>query len=827
MLMTEMQSLEPQEMSQEVFAEKYAKGDESTHEEIFLRVAEALAEVEQDNREHWASEFLQAMMDGFVPAGRIASAAGTAIKATLINCFVQPVGDAVSLPVDGKPSIYTALAQAAETMRRGGGVGYDFSSIRPFGAQVKGTHSRASGPLSFMKVFDASCETVESAGSRRGAQMGVMRCDHPDIEAFIHAKDKGDFKNFNLSIGVTDAFMEAVETQSDWELVHAAQPDPKEHPDAYTRESDGKWVYRKVMAVDLWNLVMVSTYDHAEPGILFLDRINKDNNLDYCEVIEASNPCAEQMLPPYGCCCLGSINLTKFVRSPFAENAHFDTDAFRLTVARGIRMLDNVLDATYWPLEEQKLEAQSKRRIGLGFLGLGDALIMLGLKYNSDEGRLFAEWVSENMAGAAYEASVAIAAEKGAFPLFDCEKYLGSGFASRLPDDIKQKIREHGIRNSHLLSIAPTGTISLGFADNASNGIEPAFSWNYIRKKRMADGTKKEYEVSDYAWRLYRAMGGDMENLPEQFVTALEMSTSDHMKMLKVVQPFIDSAISKTVNVPEDYPYEDFKGLYFQAWKAGLKGLATYRPNSVLGSVLSTTPSEPATPEPQLLMDDDPLRKQFESRPVCDLESVTRKVEYATHEGKKTAYVAISFIRVKGVVAGNEVEIERPFEFFLPAGQNTADHQWAMASMRLLSMAARTGAPIAKALHDLRKVVWTSGPVRCGHMVKDDGTKIPMFHDSETAAIGYSLQQMLVARGFLDADGNQVPVHVLASRLVRCNAMGDVLSMQEETSVETNDLPGLSYKPTGTKCPECGAFALRKVDGCRRCDACGAEMGCG
>ncbi|WP_018079158.1 adenosylcobalamin-dependent ribonucleoside-diphosphate reductase [Thiobacillus denitrificans] len=828
MLMNELSvSNEPQEISSEVLLEKYCKGGETTHEEIFMRVAEALAAVEPKDQEHWKNEFYQAMMDGFVPAGRIASAAGTAIKATLINCFVQPVGDAVSKIVDGKPSIYEALAQAAETMRRGGGVGYDFSSIRPNGAQVKGTHSRASGPLSFMKVFDASCSTVESAGSRRGAQMGVMRCDHPDIEAFIHAKDEGDFRNFNLSIGVTDPFMEAVKTDSEWELVHVSEPDPKEYPDAYQRESDGKWVYRKVQAKDLWNLVMLSTYDHAEPGILFLDRINKDNNLDYCEVIEASNPCAEQMLPPYGCCCLGSTNLSKFVRQPFTEKATFDMATFRKTVGTGIRMLDNVLDATYWPLEAQQKEAHAKRRIGLGFLGLGDALIMLGLKYNTDEGREFAEQIAMNMRDAAYDASIALAKEKGAFPLFDAEKYLGSGFASRLPEDMKLAIAEHGIRNSHLLSIAPTGTISLAFADNASNGIEPAFSWTYIRKKRMADGSKREYEVADHAWRLYRSMGGDMENLPESFVTALEMSASDHMKMLKVVQPYVDSAISKTVNIPADYPYEDFKDLYLEAWEANLKGLATYRPNAVLGAVLSTTPSTPEAPKPEAMMEDNPLRKQFESRPLGDLESLTRKVEYATQEGKKTAYVAISFTSVKGVVNGEEVEIERPFEFFLPAGQNTADHQWAMASMRLLSMAARTGAPIAKALHDMRKVVWTSGPVRCGHLVKDDGTRVPMFHDSETAAIGYSLQQMLIKRGFLDADGNQVPVHALAARFTGRDAMEGGLSIQEDTAGGADYSSSLSYQPTGAKCPECGAFALRKVDGCKRCDACGAEMGCG
>ena len=585
--------LHEQEISRDTLIEKYAKGKETSITEVRRRVARALAQAEpEEQRSQWEKRFLQAQEDGFIPAGRINSAAGVQLAATLINCFVQPVGDSISETVDGRPGIYIALQEAAETMRRGGGVGYDFSSIRPKGAAVKGTQSNASGPVSYMRVFDRSCETVESAGSRRGAQMGVLRCDHPDIEDFIHAKDKGDLTNFNISVGVTDEFMEAVEQNKEVELAHRAKPNAKQMAAGSYQREDGLWVYRKVPARDLWEQVMHSTYDHAEPGILFIDRMNKDNNLNYCETIEATNPCAEQPLPPYGCCCLGSIDLTKFVKQPFAENATFDYEHFGRVVAVATRMLDNVLDVTAWPLKQQQEEAANKRRIGLGFTGLGDALIMLRLRYDTAEARQMAAKISEAMRDHAYRASAEIAREKGAFPLFNADLYLsGTSFSARLPEDIKQLIRKQGIRNSHLLSIAPTGTISLSFADNASNGIEPPFSWTYTRKKRMPDNTMREFAVEDHAWRQYKARGGNTENLPPWFVTALEISANAHEEMVAAVAPFIDTSISKTVNVPEDYPYSEFLDLYFRAWKSGLKGLATYRPNSILGSVLSVEPS--------------------------------------------------------------------------------------------------------------------------------------------------------------------------------------------------------------------------------------------
>jgi ribonucleoside-diphosphate reductase alpha chain len=810
--------MQAQDISLDVLAEKYAKGDERTIGDIHARVARALA-VEEADPARSEALFRQALADGFVPAGRIMSAAGTDIQATLINCFVQPVGDSVSDDKDGKPSIYKALAQAAETMRRGGGVGYDFSRIRPVGAHVGSTHSRASGPLSFMRVFDASCETVESAGSRRGAQMGVLRIDHPDIEAFIHAKDQGAFKNFNLSVGVSAAFMQAVETDAQIDLVHKARPGDDQLAAGAHQRADGEWVYRSVRARALWDQIMQSTYDHAEPGILFLDTANADNNLYYCETFEATNPCAEEFLPDYGCCCLGSINLTRFVRDPFTPKARFDAEGFQAVTRTAVRMLDNVLDVTYWPLVEQHDEAQNKRRIGLGFLGLGDACVMLGLRYDSDDARRFAADMARTLRDAAYSASVDLAKEKGAFPLFDAQKFLDSGFARRLPDALRADIAAHGIRNSHLLAVAPTGTISLAFADNASNGIEPAFSWVYTRKKRMADNTTRDYEVADHAWRLYRSMGHDMSDLPPAFVTALEMSAADHMKMLQVVQPFIDTSISKTVNVPADYPYDDFKDLYLQAWKAGLKGLATYRPNAVLGAVLQAA-SPPAAPvaAASTSADIDPLTRRIEGRPSGDLQAVTSKISYMTPEGQKTVYLSVSFAEVEGRVNGEAVRIERPIEFFMPAGQRDEGQQWIASNMRLLSLVARSGGSIAKSLQNMREVVWDKGPVRCGEVIKSDGSRAPRFHQSEVAAIAYALQELLRRRGYLDASGREQSLLSLAQRA----HVPEALRIDLESADASPEL-----LPGGRICPECGGPFLRRVDGCDRCENCGYIGSCG
>ncbi len=1169
-----------QPITLDVLKEKYLKEGETSEADIYRRVARALASVEAEaDRALWEQRFFDNLQAGAIGAGRIMSAAGTSIQATLINCFVQPVGDCIQgVDDEGYPGIYEALREAAETMRRGGGVGYDFSRIRPRGAAVKTMASLASGPCSYMNVFDQSCATVESAGARRGAQMGVLRIDHPDVIEFITAKrTPGRWNNFNVSVGVSDAFMRALADDQPWELVHRARPGAALLEQGAHQRADGLWVYRSLPARELWDTVMRSTYDFAEPGILFLDHIRQDNNLHYCETIEATNPCVtadtwvltergprlvgelvgqafhavvdgrsyavrsagffatgskpvwrlttreghelrltadhrvrrvarktrysmeldwteaarltpgdeivigdhrtlrgwdgegtraegyllglligdgtlksdkavvslwapelrvvgqntvafaatgaagivqaaeaaaaslphradfggfqrpvvgrgearlssaalrdlafslgmspgnkmitpamerqssdftegllgglfdadgsaqgsqekgvsvrlsqsnedllrtaqrmllrlgvastlyrerrpaglsklpngrgassdyatqaqhelvisgdnlhvfaerigfrdndkaarlaqmlsdykrtpnrecfvatvdmlqadgeetvydvtvddvhafdanglvvhncgEQPLPPYGCCDLGPVILPRFVRHPFGFGGlpSFDYDAFEQAVALQVRALDNVLDVTFWPLPQQREESAAKRRIGVGFTGMGNALAMLCVRYDRAEGRALAAQIAARMRDAAYAASVALAQEKGAFPKFDADGYLAEGtFASRLPEALRAAIRKHGIRNSHLLSIAPTGTVSLAFADNASNGIEPPFSWMYRRKKREGDGSTTDYAVEDHAWRLYRELGGDVTQLPDYFVNALSMPASDHLAMMEAVQPYVDTAISKTVNVPADYPYDDFKGLYQQAWRASLKGLATYRPNAILGSVLDTGALAEASPGAATV---DPMRTVIESRPKGALPAVADKIEYWTQEGHQTLYLLVSFMPVP--TADGSGTVERAIEFFMPVGQSGESQQWVSSSMRLLSLAARGGF-LERALRDMRKVVWDRGPVRMGTHQKADGTHVPMWHDSVVAAIAYAVQTLIAQRASVTSAGlPPAPVVVEAT-------------------------PGLM---PGKKCGECGAHAVIRKDGCDYCTQCGHLGVCG
>lgn len=547
-----------------------------TVQDTWVRVAKHLASAEEDyyltgedglisfdNRMYWEEDFYRALESfKFIPAGRINAGAGTGGRnVTLFNCFVMGTIE------DSLTGIYDGLKDAVVTMQQGGGIGYDFSTLRPQGAEVKGVASDSSGPLSFMDVWDASCRTIMSAGVRRGAMMATMRCDHPDVEKFIEAKrDPLRLRMFNMSVLVTDKFMEAVANDEDFDLVF-----------------DGK-VYKTIKAKSLWDKIMTSTYQYAEPGVIFIDRINQMNNLNYCETIACTNPCGEQPLPPYGACLLGSINLVALLND---FDYSIDKDELGKTVSTAVRMMDNVVDVSKFPLPEQEEEARNKRRIGLGVTGVADALALNGIIYGSDEAVAWIDDVMGFIAESAYLASVELAKEKGSFPLFDADKFLSTDNMLGMPAHVREAIREHGIRNALLTSIAPTGTISL-YAGNVSSGIEPIFALSYERKVMQKDGSKITEVVEDYGVTKFKRDNPN-KPLPASFVTAQTLSPQAHIKMQAAAQRWIDSSISKTVNVPEDITFDDFKQVYLDAWESGCKGCTTYRPNDVTGSVLTAT----------------------------------------------------------------------------------------------------------------------------------------------------------------------------------------------------------------------------------------------
>ncbi len=722
---------------------------DDTVEQSWLRVATALAEPEQDAA-LWSERFYHAL-EGFkfLPAGRILAGAGTDRRVTLFNCFVMGRID------DSMAGIFEAVKEAALTMQQGGGIGYDFSTLRPKGAPVHSVGADASGPLSFMDVWDAMCRTIMSAGSRRGAMMAVMRCDHPDIEDFIDAKrDPDRLRMFNLSVLATDPFMAAVEADEDWPLVFGGE------------------TYRTVRARDLWDRIMRATYDYAEPGVIFIDRINALNNLAYCETISATNPCGEQPLPPYGACLLGSVNLASLVTDPFTDAADLDLAALADLVPACVRMMDNVVDISGFPLAAQRAEAEAKRRIGLGVTGLADALIMLGVRYGTPKAVELTETWLRTIMNAAYRASAELAAEKGPFPLYDAQEYLKRPIIQGLDDDVRALVAKNGVRNALLTSIAPTGTISL-VADNVSSGIEPVFAFSYTRNVLMPDGSREAQEVSDHALRRYHEIAGPDAPLTDAFVDAQTLAPLDHVTMQAAAQKYVDSSISKTINCPADLDFEAFKHVYTEAYRTGCKGCTTYRPNEVTGAVLEVTaPAEESrvaavSEDASVVYMAEPL-----ARPAA-LPGKTYKLRWP--DSDHAIYVTIN-----DLVEGDR---RRPFEVFINS-KNMEHFAWTVALTRMISAVFRRGGDVSFVVEELKAVFDPRG----GQWL--DGRYVP----SLLAAIGGVIEQHMLAIGFLTPD--QAPSVIQQRR-----AVGD--------------------GAPGAPCPKCGQPTLVHQEGCDTCLSCG------
>jgi ribonucleoside-diphosphate reductase alpha chain len=772
-------------ISQQIWDMKYRlKGPDGapvdkTIEDSWRRVAAALAEAEAPEvSAYWAEAFYDALSGfKFLPAGRILAGAGARRNVTLFNCFVMG-----TIP-DDMSGIFEHLREAALTMQQGGGIGYDFSTLRPKGAPVRGVGADASGPLSFMDVWDAMCRTIMSAGHRRGAMMATLRCDHPDIEAFIEAKQQpGRLRMFNLSVLVTDAFMQAVKEDGPWEL-----------------KFNGT-TFRVVRARELWDRIMRSTYAAAEPGVIFIDRINRANNLYYCETIQATNPCGEQPLPPYGACLLGSINLTTLIREPFAASAHLDLEELQRVVRVAIRMMDNVIDISNFPLPMQTHEARSKRRIGLGVTGLADALIMCEARYGSARSVELADQWMRALTRAAYLASIEIAREKGPFPLYEREAYLKSEFVQRLDLDVQDAIAQHGIRNALVTSIAPTGTISL-FADNVSSGLEPVFSFKYTRNVLLPDGSRQAEEVTDYAWRLFHRLKGEDAPLPDYFVDAQTLSPQDHVLMQATVQKHIDSSISKTINCPADLSFEAFKDVYMMAYETGCKGCTTYRPNEVTGAVLEVAKDKEKARQPELPLAYKPAATRpqdiyeagavvYMTQPLDRPEALpgqTYKVRWP--ESDHAIYITLNDIIQDGR--------RRPFEIFINS-KNMEHYAWTVGLTRMISAVFRRGGDVSFVVEELKAVFDPRG----GSWV--EGKYVP----SLLAAIGDVIERHMINIGFLpDPRREQEELQRMAARKV------------------ANLADGLGNGDAGSRrlphCPKCGSPSLIRQEGCDLCTSCG------
>lgn len=781
-------------ISEHVWQQKYrlksADGApvDRTIEDTWRRVARTAASVEKGGRkarERWAERYFEALADfGFLPAGRIIAGAGSGRQVTMFNCFVMGRIE------DDLGSIFENVKEAALTMQQGGGIGHDFSTLRPKGALVRSIGADASGPVSFMDVWDAMCRTIMSAGARRGAMMATLRCDHPDIEEFVAAKsDPARLRNFNLSVLVTDAFIQAVRDDRPWDLVFGGR------------------VFRTLRARDLWERIMRATYDYAEPGVIFIDRVNDSNNLAYCEEIHATNPCGEQPLPPYGACLLGSINLARLIDRPFESGADIDLTRLEERVRIAVRLLDAIIDASNYPLEAQRKEALAKRRIGLGVTGLADALIFAGVRYGSPRALSLAESWMAHVQRAAYLASAELAAEKGAFPLYDAERFLARPGVARLAPEVRQVIAENGVRNGCLTSIAPTGTISL-LAGNVSSGVEPVFDFLYKRRVMERDGNHHEVTVEDYAHAVFRSRFGDAKPLPESFVTTAELSPRAHLEMQAALQRHVDSSISKTINCPAGITFEAFQNVYLDAYDLGLKGCTTFRPNPVTGAVLSSrTVAEETTGESrpkEAAKEAKPMEAGLQ-RPLAQRSSEDSVVYMAKPLERDPALAGFTYkLKWPGsdhaiYITINDIEHDgrrRPFEIFINT-RNLEHYAWTVALTRMISAVFRRGGDVSFVVEELKAVFDPQGGQWMG------GRYVP----SLLAAIGGVIETHMMRTGFLQRAENSAPVLDLRQVAVDGDA--------------TAGSAGQSVGSRARSCPRCNSLAFVREEGCWVCRDCG------
>jgi len=787
-------------ISEHVWQQKYrlkaADGEplDKTLEDTWLRVARTAASVEKGGRkarERWTERYFEALSSlEFLPAGRIIAGAGSGRQVTLFNCFFMGRIE------DDLRSIFENVKEAALTMQQGGGIGHDFSTLRPKGALVKSIGADASGPVSFMDVWDAMCRTIMSAGARRGAMMATLRCDHPDIEEFVAVKaDPTRLRNFNLSVLVTDAFIQAVREDRPWDLVFGGR------------------VYRTVRARDLWERIMRATYEYAEPGVIFIDRINDENNLAYCEQIYATNPCGEQPLPPYGACLLGSINLARLVDRPFEVGADVNLAKLEERVRLAVRLLDAVIDVSNYPLEAQRKEALAKRRIGLGVTGLADALIFAGARYGSPRALSLAETWMAHIQRAAYLASAELAAEKGAFPLYDAEKLLARPRVASLAPEVRQAIAAHGLRNGCLTSIAPTGTISL-LAGNVSSGVEPVFDFRYKRRVLEPDGSHREMLVEDYAYALFRSRFGDNVPLPDSFVTTAELPPSAHLEMQAALQRHVDSSISKTINCPAEISFEAFQNIYLDAYDLGLKGCTTFRPNPITGAVLSSrTMAEQPRAEDR---ETEAAKAKLKTTDVAAAQrrqitprSTEDSVVYMSKPLEREPVLAGFTYKLKWPASDhalyitiNDIEQDgrrRPFEIFINT-RNLEHYAWTVALTRMISAVFRRGGDVSFVVDELKAVFDPQG----GQWMGD------RYVPSLLAAIGGIIEMHMIRTGFLQKEDSQRP-------LLELKQAG-----AEVASAPSNVSAGISGTPQRMRtCPRCNSPAFVREEACWVCRDCG------